>query len=99
MALPVTLDVAEQAPDTSDPNVPWWRMLNRYHWFVFVVAALGWLFDCFDQQIFVLTRPAAMESLIPQGTPNRATVVQQNGGEATRFFLIGRAAGGTVFRG
>ena len=28
--------------------------LTPYHWFVFVVAALGWLADCLDQQLFVL---------------------------------------------
>ena len=83
--------------DVVAPDVPWWRMLNRYHWFVFIVAALGWLFDCFDQQIFTLTRPAAMESLISQDTPNRAVAVQQYGGYATSLFLIGWACGGLFF--
>ncbi len=88
-------------PDTHDDSMnttgPWWKLLTKYHWFVFVVAALGWLFDCFDQQIFVLTRVPAMESLIPRDTPNRATVVQQYGGYATSFFLIGWAIGGLFF--
>jgi MFS family permease len=96
MAMPVILD-GPTAPDTSDPNLPWYKQLNRYHWFVFIVAALGWLFDCFDQQIFVLTRVPAMESLIPLDTPNRSTVVQQYGGYATSFFLIGWAIGGLFF--
>ena len=43
---------------------PWYRELTRYHWFVFVVAALGWLFDTMDQQLFTLARPLAMEELI-----------------------------------
>src|SRR5215207_11396875 len=43
---------------------PWWTHMNRYHWFVFVVAALGWLFDCLDQQLFVLARPQAMRELV-----------------------------------
>jgi len=96
MAMPVILD-APAEPDTSDPKLPWYKQLNRYHWFVFIVAALGWLFDCFDQQIFVLTRVPAMESLIPLDTPNRNTVVQQYGGYATSFFLIGWACGGLFF--
>jgi hypothetical protein len=25
----------------SDPGFAWWRLLNRYQWFVLVVAALG----------------------------------------------------------
>ena len=43
---------------------PWYKELNRYHWFVFVVAALGWLFDTMDQQLFTLARPLAMNELI-----------------------------------
>src|SRR5262245_41663982 len=35
-------------------TTPWYRTLTRYHWFVLLVAALGWLFDCLDQQLFVL---------------------------------------------
>ncbi|MFM2094218.1 MAG: hypothetical protein RIS70_1342, partial [Planctomycetota bacterium] len=32
----------------NESNRPWYRELNRYHWFVFIVAALGWLFDTMD---------------------------------------------------
>ena len=31
---------------------PWYRELTRYHWFVLIVASLGWLFDTMDQQLF-----------------------------------------------
>ena len=99
MAQPIYVDTAEQL-DPATLGVPWYRQLNRYHWFVFVVAALGWLFDCFDQQIFTLTRPAAMESLIPQdGLSNKewGTRVQQYGGYVTSLFLIGWACGGLFF--
>jgi hypothetical protein len=47
------------------PTVPWWRQLDRRHWFVFSVASLAWLFDCLDQQLFNLARDAAMENLLP----------------------------------
>lgn len=43
---------------------PWYKSLNRYHWFVFVVSALGWLFDTMDQQLFTLARPLAMNELV-----------------------------------
>ena len=33
---------------------PWWRELTRYHWWVLIVATLGWLFDGMDQRIFIL---------------------------------------------
>ncbi|MEX2215293.1 MAG: MFS transporter [Phycisphaeraceae bacterium] len=47
------------------PEKPWHRELTRYHWFVLIVAALGWLFDCLDQQLFLLARQPAMRELVP----------------------------------
>ena len=35
-----------------DDTRPWHKDLNRYQWFVLIVAALGWLFDTMDQQLF-----------------------------------------------
>ena len=52
-------------PPTNDPpDGPWYRGMTRYHWFVLTVAALGWLFDCLDQQLFNLARKPAMETLL-----------------------------------
>ena len=39
------------SPPPADDGVPWYKLLTRYHWFVLVVAALGWLFDTMDQQL------------------------------------------------
>src|SRR5438552_15279821 len=74
---------------------PWWRGLTGYHWFVFVVAALGWLFDTMDQQLFNLARmPAVTELLgVQPGDPS----VQKFGGIATMVFMIGWATGGIIF--
>jgi MFS family permease len=70
----------------------WWHGLNRYHWFVFIVASLGWLFDCLDQQLFTLSRMPAMKALLPEG---RDPILW--GGYATSVFLAGWATGGLVF--
>jgi MFS family permease len=70
----------------------WWRLLNRYHWFVLIVAALGWLFDCLDQQLFLLARVPAMRSLLQPGQN-----VAEFSGYATSIFLIGWATGGLAF--
>src|SRR6185369_3731631 len=70
----------------------WWRELNRYHWFVLMVTALGWLFDCLDQQLFNLARVPAMKALLPAGQS-----VAEYGGYATAIFLIGWATGGLTF--
>src|SRR5687768_963872 len=77
----------------------WYRELNRYHWFVFVVAALGWLFDTMDQQLFNLARvPAMNELLAPSpGVPPAPELVATYGGYATSIFLIGWASGGLFF--
>ena len=52
---------------SSTPPVsgPWWRELSGYHWFVFLLASFGWMFDCFDQQIFTNSRSITMQELIP----------------------------------
>lgn len=78
---------------------PWWRDLNRYHWFVLFVAALGWLFDTMDQQLFNLARRPAMQSLLqpePGVAPDRK-LVDARSGDATSIFLIGWGVGGLAF--
>jgi MFS family permease len=77
----------------------WHRELNRYHWFVLAVAALGWLFDTMDQQLFNLARVPAMQELLapsPGAVPS-GELVSEYGGYATSIFLIGWAAGGLFF--
>jgi MFS family permease len=77
----------------------WTSELTRYHWFVLIVAALGWLFDCLDQQIFVLTRRPAMEALLAAngaGPPSQQVLAEYSG-YATAIFLIGWAMGGLGF--
>jgi len=79
----------------SASGTPWWREMTRYHWFVFIVAAVGWLADCMDQQLFVLTRDDALSELM--GLPASHDDVRRAGGTATAIFLIGWAIGGLVF--
>jgi MFS family permease len=76
----------------ADPSLPWWKDLNRYHWFVLIVAALGWLFDTMDQQLFNLARRPAMQELLAPGQD-----VNFWGGVATMIFLMGWAIGGLGF--
>ena len=79
-----------QASSTS--ATPWYRDLTSYHWFVFAVASLAWLFDCLDQQLFILARNKAMESLLPNGMDPKLY-----GGYATSIFVAGWALGGLIF--
>lgn len=70
----------------------WHHELNRYHWFVLLVASLGWLFDTMDQQLFVLSRQPAMNELLP----DKASA-DYYGPIATAIFLLGWATGGLGF--
>lgn len=81
-----------QSPAPAPVTGRWWHGLNRYHWFVFIVASLGWLFDCLDQQLFTLSRMPAMKALLPEG---RDPILW--GGYATSIFLVGWATGGLIF--
>jgi MFS family permease len=70
---------------------PWWRSLNRYHWFVLVVCVLGWMLDCMDQQLFNLARKPAMQALVG------AEHEQEYSKYATAIFLVGWGVGGVGF--
>jgi MFS family permease len=89
------------APEMNpvDASKPWYSLLSRYHWFVLVVAALGWMFDCLDQQLFILARPAAMKELVvPDEDPAVTEVkLKEWGNYATAIFLVGWASGGLFF--
>ena len=87
------------ASSTSDAaRGPWYAEMNRYHWFVLIVAALGWLFDCLDQQLFNLARKPAMESLLASaGAAADPKAVDFYGGLSTCIFLTGWATGGLIF--
>ena len=57
-------DDTAPSPRASSENLPWWKGLTGYQWFVFAVASLGWLFDTMDQQLFNLARISAVRSLL-----------------------------------
>jgi MFS family permease len=71
------------------------RDLNRYQWFVFSVAAIAWMADCLDQQLFNLARVMSLADLTGKewGDP----LVKQWATISTSVFLVGWATGGLVF--
>jgi len=75
--------------------IPWWRELTPYHWFVFIMASLAWMFDCLDQQVFILARGESLKALLPAGTDQ--PVINQYAGYATSIFMVGWATGGLIF--
>src|SRR5260370_24755562 len=88
-----------QPQQEGDDRRPWWRLLNRYHWFVLVVAALGWLFDTMDQQLFTIARRPAIQKLLETtpGVPPDKEAVAEYSGYATSIFLICWGTAGIAF--
>ena len=82
----------------SSPSVsalPWYRTLTPNHWFVFTVASLAWMFDCLDQQLFILARDNAVKALSAAGTSGPE--LKSLGGWAQSIFVAGWALGGLIF--
>ncbi|MFB3827228.1 MAG: MFS transporter [Bryobacteraceae bacterium] len=77
----------------------WYKELNGYHWFVLVVASLGWLFDTMAQQLFNIARVPAIRDLMgaKPGDAAMARAVSEQAGYATMIFMIGWALGGVLF--
>src|SRR4051812_23939148 len=86
-------------PAPPPPRRAGWEslgQLNRYHWFVFAVAAIAWMADCMDQQLFNLARVMSLTDLTG-GAASNPDLVKTWAGRATSIFLIGWATGGLVF--
>jgi len=71
------------------------KVLTREQWWGVVVACLGWMFDTFDQRLFILARAPAMTSLLPSSAGTLATA--QAGTVMTALFIAGWATGGVIF--
>ena len=80
--------------EASEVKRPWWTYLNKYHWYVFALAAMGWLFDTMDQMIFTASRSKAMADLLPGVAGD---VQREYGSWITTVFIIGWATGGLIF--
>ena len=81
--------------NANAPSAPWYKSMNRYHWFVFIVCSLGWGLDCFDQQIFNVMRNTSLAHLLH--TDGADPKVTEYGGYATSIMLLGWGFGGILF--
>lgn len=89
-------------PDVSpeEAHLKWYQGLDRYCWVVLTLAALGWLLDCMDQNLFNLVRKQSLEDLLRPNIADSALLageVKKIGGIITAIFLIGWSVGGFVF--
>jgi MFS family permease len=80
-------------PSASDR--PWYAGVTPYQWLVLVIACLGWIFDAFEGQVFVVSMHECMPALLPPGTtPDRVDFYNNL---AMAAFLVGGALGGVGF--
>jgi MFS family permease len=92
--------MSQPLESTTDPvtgkPLKWWQGLDRYCWVVLIIAALGWLFDTMDQNLFNLVRTQSIQELLgPRGKD--AAYVRTVGGWITAAFLVGWSVGGFIF--
>src|SRR5437879_5196306 len=88
------------APPTSTPNLRWFQGLERTCWIVLAVAALGWLFDTMDQNLFNLVRSPSLKDLLQPHISDPKLLADQVkviGGWVTAVFLVGWSIGGFIF--
>jgi MFS family permease len=86
---------SSSAVTAGQKKYAWYREMNGYHWFVVIVASVGWMFDTMAQQLFNLARrPAIMELL---GGKVSGAVLDEQAGISTAIFMVGWALGGVLF--
>ncbi len=97
---PATAIAAGALEDAPQPR--WYQGIDRYAWTVLLIAALGWMFDTFDQHLFNLVRQASVTELLQKSMPSAdaATIAAEAGRvgpNLTSVFLLGWATGGFLF--
>lgn len=90
-----------QLTDTPT-DLRWYQGISSYAWLVLIVAALGWMFDTMDQNIFNLVRLPSLTDILHEmnksmSQPEAEAAAKAWGGVATSIFLLGWAAGGFLF--
>lgn len=80
---------------SATPGAAVQEPIKFYHWLVVIIASAGWLFDCMDQRIFLLSREPAIKEILGAG----ATLadIRNWGGWATTTMMLGWATGGIIF--
>src|SRR5579871_6098220 len=94
------LQEQEAEPDLgNEAGLRWYQQVPRYAWLVLAIAALGWLFDAMDQNLFSLVRQPSIHDLLQGQVPAAQldSVAKDIGGQVTAIFLIGWAGGGFLF--
>jgi MFS family permease len=83
------------ASSPASDATPWYAGITGYQWLVLLIACLGWSFDAFEGQVFMVSKNEALPALLPPGTLPGAVDFYSN--LALAAFLVGGAVGGLGF--
>jgi MFS family permease len=84
----------EVLPLSSEARL-WYAQVTSYQWLVLIVASAGWIFDIYENQIFVVTRAGMLSDLLHQSATSPA--VKYYSDSINSLFLVGGAIGGVMF--
>lgn len=86
-------------PASVSKKLAWHQGVPRSAWLVLLIAALGWLFDTMDQNLFNLVAQKSIRDLLTGQVPEAdlQNAVNAWRGWITSVFLIGWAVGGFFF--
>jgi MFS family permease len=84
--------ISEKSPPSSAS--PWYAGVTAYQWLILVIASAGWIFDVYEGQIFNITAPQLLQSVLG-GDDAQAIVFWSR--IFFGVFLLGGATGGLLF--
>ena len=82
----------------SDPQLArrlWYSGITGYQWTVLIIACLGWVFDVYEGQVFVITMNEMMPSLLGPNADSGTASLYNN--LSFGAFLLGGGLGGVLF--
>src|SRR5580704_6932192 len=82
----------DSAPRSNAP--PWYAGVTSYQWLILIIASTGWIFDVYQGQIFNITAPQMLQSLLGNHDPQARSFWND---VFFGVFLLGGATGGLFF--
>jgi MFS family permease len=73
---------------------PWYAGVTRYQWLILIIASAGWIFDVYEGQIFNITAPQLLQSVLGGDDPQTTVFWSRI---FFGVFLLGGATGGLLF--
>ncbi len=73
---------------------PWYAGVTSYQWLILIIASAGWIFDVYQSQIFAITAPQLLKSVLPASDPQEVRFWKDI---FLGAFLLGGATGGLLF--